>query len=127
MPWRRGPLTKPIKLLDYYSNGVVTATTNKAEGVAPAPCRIVAIEARAETAGATSGNTILDINKNGTTIFTTQANRPTILFSATGEFTILSPDGDTFLNAGDRIGLDVDAISATAHARVSVSIWGELV
>jgi hypothetical protein len=128
MPWRRGPVSAKIFLLaDYYSNAAITAAPNKAERTAPAPCRIVAIEARAEGAGVGAGSSTIDINKNGTTIFTTQANRPTIATASTGELTILSPDGETSLNAGDRISIDVDAIPATTgHTRVSVSVWAEL-
>lgn len=56
---------------------------------------------------------VVDVNKNGTTLFTVQENRPRI------------PDGDTFppgggaipaLNsvvAGDRVGIDVDQVGSS--------------
>lgn len=59
----------------------------------------------------TGASLIFDVNKNGTTIFTTQANRPTI--TATN-FTDLSSTPDvTSFSSGDYITVDVDQIGST--------------
>jgi hypothetical protein len=62
----------------------------------------------------TAGSTIVDINKNGTTIFTTQANRPTVAYNDADQQAINAPDVTDFV-AGDVITLDIDQ-SATGAA-----------
>jgi hypothetical protein len=66
----------------------------------------------------TGSAVIFDVNKNGSTIFTTQANRPTI---AAGGFVDLSsvPDVTTF-EAGDYITVDVDQIGSTLPGQHAV-------
>ncbi len=59
----------------------------------------------------TGASLIMDINKNGTTIFTTQANRPTIAVSTNFDDTP-SPDVTTWAD-GDYITFDVDQIGST--------------
>jgi hypothetical protein len=54
---------------------------------------------------------ILDVNKNGVSLFTTQANRPTIPAGSLNGTTTL-PDIKTF-TAGDKITIDVDQIGST--------------
>ena len=55
---------------------------------------------------------IVDIHKNGTTIFTTQGNRPTVAISAfdSGEVTNMDV---TALAKGDYLTLDIDQIGST--------------
>lgn len=114
----------PIRLtVDGYSNAAVTASQVLTEFVAPVRCEIGAITALAVTAGSGSGNTVLDVLLNGTTIWTTAANRPTLASASTGEFTTLKPDGTLALHPGDRLTLEVASIPATTgHARVMFSV-----
>ena len=63
---------------------------------------IVAIIVRREIAG-TSGTTEIDILKNGTTIFTTTANRPKILYSAGNAARVTAVPDVTAVTAGDRL------------------------
>jgi hypothetical protein len=65
---------------------------------------------------------IFDVNKNGATIFTTQANRPTILPGSNASLDN-TPDVTTFV-AGDYYTIDCDQIGTVA-AGVSavVTIW----
>lgn len=67
-------------------------------------------------------NAIVDVNKNGVTMFTTQANRPTVLDgSNAGNAT---PDVTSF-NNGDYITVDIDQIgSTTSGSDLTVSIVG---
>lgn len=59
----------------------------------------------------TGASVIVDVNKNGSTLFTTQANRPTIAVSTNsatvGTFTA------TTVTTGDYITVDVDQIGST--------------
>ena len=64
---------------------------------------------------------ILDINKNGTTMYTTQGNRPTIAAAATS-VTATNPDVLTWA-AGDRLSVEVDQIgSGTAGANLTLCV-----
>lgn len=56
---------------------------------------------------------VVDVNKNGTTIFTTQANRPTVASTAQSETATTAPDV-TSLAAGDRLSFDIDYVGSTA-------------
>lgn len=85
------------------------------------PLVVRAIRASVGTAP-TGAAIILDVNKNGTTIYTTQANRPTIPISG---FTVKStnPDVNTFAD-GDYITVDVDQIGSTvAGSNLVVTVW----
>lgn len=59
----------------------------------------------------TGASLIVDINKNGTTIFTTQANRPTI--AASGFLGSTTAPAVTTFAAGDYITIDVDQVGST--------------
>jgi hypothetical protein len=74
------------------------------------------------TAGS-SGSTIVDVHKNGTTLYTTQANRPTVTqaggndqIDATTDFNVTS------FAQNDRIEVDVDAVEAGNPQDISVII-----
>lgn len=67
-----------------------------------------------------AGSTIVDINKNGTTIFTTQANRPTLAYDdANGWAVSGTPDVTDFVE-GDIITFDIDQI-ATGATNLSIA------
>lgn len=67
----------------------------------------------------TAGTVVVDVNRNGTTVYTTQANRPTI---ATSGFTALggAAANDTF-SAGDYLTVDVDTVG-TSSADLTVVV-----
>lgn len=64
----------------------------------------------------TGSSVIIDVNINGTTIFTEQANRPTI---AAGDFTsgAVTVMNVTTLSPGDYLTVDVDQIGSGAPGR----------
>jgi hypothetical protein len=69
----------------------------------------------------TGADIIVDLFKNGTTIFTTQTNRPRVLGGTNGG-TLAVPDDQTFAD-GDYLTVSVDQIgSATPGADVTVGI-----
>jgi hypothetical protein len=55
---------------------------------------------------------IVDVNKNGTTLYTTQANRPTIAIGAVTQ--VAAAPNVTAFTAGDYITVDVDQLGTTA-------------
>jgi hypothetical protein len=72
----------------------------------------------------TASSTIVDVNKNGTTIYTTQANRPTLAYNDANGWASSIPDILTFA-AGDVITLDIDAIATRAEDLVvALSVKG---
>lgn len=100
-----------------------TLATGTAKGRFIAPCdgKIVAVKACSLSAPA-GASIILDVNKGGTTIFTTQANRPTIAAAATTATLAGAPEVVEFA-AGDVITVDVDQVgSSTAGTGFTVSI-----
>lgn len=77
------------------------------------PFAATIINVTAAVAVAPTGAAILiDVNKNGTTIFTTQANRPTIAIGANGETTPAVPDV-TAIAVNDYLTVDIDQVGST--------------
>lgn len=82
---------------------------------------IISIAAMLGTAPTGATTFKVDINKNGTTIFTTQSNRPTWTASANAA-TVGTPDV-TSVTTGDYITIDIDAVGSTiAGADLVLSI-----
>jgi hypothetical protein len=82
--------------------------------VCPRNCSISCVFVAANNKG-TASSTIVDVNKNGTTIFTTQANRPTVIYSdADGIVKSAAPDV-TSLVEGDYLTVDIDQIATGAE------------
>jgi hypothetical protein len=83
-------------------------------------------QVRASVGTAPTGATVIvDVHKNGTTIFTTQSRRPAIAISGN----TATPSGAievTSFAAGDYITVDVDQVGSTiAGANLVVSVWFE--
>jgi hypothetical protein len=74
-------------------------------------CEIVSVVARVATAP-TGASILVDLNRNGTTVFTTQSNRPTIGAGSNSSVVVTSMDVTT-LAAGDYLSVDVDQIGST--------------
>ncbi len=69
----------------------------------------------------TAGSTIVDINKNGTTIFTTQGNRPALAYDDADKKAESGTPDVTSLAEGDIVSIDIDQVAAGA-ADLSVII-----
>lgn len=111
-------LTDTILDNTFTYTGTIATLANNAQWYLPVACVFLSGDISLVTASS-SGAVTVDINKNGTTIYTTQANRPSLAASAThGTFT--TPDVTTFA-AGDRIGVDVDA-AGTGAVTLTVTI-----
>ena len=102
------------------SEAVLTAAARKAVLVAPCDGTIVGVTAASLTTPV-GASIILDVNKNGTTIFTTQTARPTIVVTQTTA-TTGTPAVVEFA-AGDVFTVDVDQVgSSTAGTGFTVAI-----
>lgn len=107
-------------VVPFYISGNQTAATKKGGWIAPFACTLVGYRLRVDTAP-TGATLIVDVNKNGTTMFTTQGARPTVAISGNDGTTTL-PDV-VAVAAGDRITFDIDQIgSGTAGADLYLSL-----
>ena len=102
------------------TEAVLAAGARKAVLVAPCDGKIVGVSAASLTTPVGS-SIILDVNKGGTTIFTTQSARPTIVVTATTATT--GAPAVTEFSAGDVFTVDVDQVgSGTAGTGFTVAI-----
>ena len=74
------------EILRHVSPAATTTGTYKWEWPILCFARIADVICNAETIGVDGTSTIIDVNVNGTTIYTTQDNRPTLLLAETGLF-----------------------------------------
>jgi hypothetical protein len=103
-----------------YSSGAQTTGTKKGQLIVPVAGTIVGYAVNLETPP-TGATFIVDLNKGGTTLFTTQANRPIIPIAASPASTTL-PDV-VAVAAGDLLSYDIDQIgSGTAGSGLNVAI-----
>lgn len=104
-----------------YASSAVSAGQYLAEYIAVCPGQFGAIKAYAYTAGTGGGNTVLDILKNGTSIYSASGNKPTLAATSTGQFANAAISTTRF-QAGDVIALQVLSISTTGHARLMMTL-----
>ena len=90
--------------------GEATTGAKKTQALIPCSLTISKVIVYSDVAP-TGASLIVDINKNGTTIFTTQANRPQV---AIGEhFDESGTPNITSLTKGNRVSVDVDQVGST--------------
>jgi len=102
--------TKLTRAISFYVDGTLTVDTKLCSVIAPFAMTITEIRIAVDTAP-TGADLIIDVNKNGTTLYTTQGNRPTITAGNTSA-TATDPDV-TAIAVGDKISIDVDQIGST--------------
>ena len=90
--------------------GVLTVAAGTHRWYAPRNMTIKSVRASVGVAP-TGASVIVDVNKNGTTIFSTQSNRPTI--PASGFTDLADAINVTALAAGDYLTIDIDQIGST--------------
>lgn len=73
----------------------------------------------AEDNGASS-STIVDVNKNGTTVFTTQSNRPTLAHDDANNWAVSGTPEVTTFAEGDVITIDIDQVATGAKSLLIV-------
>lgn len=105
-----------------YKAGNEVAATLDWEWIVPFYGEIIDVICDAATAPAGSSS-IIDVNINGTTIYTTQGNRPTLVAADTGYYTEAGEPQVVSLVPGDVLSYDVDQIgSGTAATRFGIVI-----
>lgn len=77
-----------------------------------APATLIGAVASVGTAP-TGAAILVDVNKNGTTVYTTQANRPSIAIAANASAIPPVAPNVTALIAGDYLSVDVDQVGST--------------
>lgn len=98
------------RLLPLTRLGLLDVETGRARIRLPFAATIVSVAASIDTAP-TGSAVIVDVNKNGTTIFTTQANRPQVAAGANASADAV-PDV-TALAVGDYLTVDIDQVGST--------------
>lgn len=94
----------------FFIPGVLVVGTKQVGAIAASNFTIHHVETYTDTAP-TGASVLLDINLNGTTIFTVQANRPTIT-AGTKVGSRVVPDV-VAVSAGDIITVDIDQVGST--------------
>ena len=95
----------------YIPGTLATGTDQAAYWQVPAKCRIDEVRCHIVTQP-TGASVIVDVNATGTTVFTTQANRPTIAVS-TSDATSGAADGGTAIAKNSVLTIDIDQIGST--------------
>jgi len=93
-----------------FNLGLATVGTKQAQALIPGPLTISKVKIYADTAPV-GASLIVDVNKNGSTIFTTQANRPAI--PSGGHSDDSGTPNITSLAEGDRLSVDIDQVGST--------------
>ena len=113
--------TLTFSLTSFFKSGTLTTATGTQRLPIDGTYTIVGTRLMSGTAPAGS-SLIIDVNKNGTTIYTTQGNRPTIADGANAGGPGATPDV-TGLAAGDYLTVDIDQVgSSVAGADLTVSV-----
>lgn len=100
--------------------GDLAVASGKGRLKVPMAATVIDVTATCDTAPA-GADAIFDVHKNGTTIFTTQANRPTVS-AGSQDGSPATPDV-TAVTAGDVLTVDIDQIgSSAAGADATVTI-----
>jgi hypothetical protein len=107
--WATTSLT--FSLTAFYKSGALTVTAGTQRLPIDGSYTVVGTRLTAGTAP-TGADLIIDVNKNGTSIYTTQANRPTITAGQNAGGPGATPDV-TALIAGDYLTVDIDQIGST--------------
>jgi hypothetical protein len=116
-----GDTTTIITTLTFAVVGTLAVGTDKAPTIV-APCTLTIVKVKIVVKTAPTGaSLIMDVNKAGTTIFTTQGNRPTITAGNT-QADSGTPDV-TALAEGDKLTIDIDQVGSTiAGADLTVEV-----
>lgn len=113
--------TLTFSLTSFYKSGTLTVTTGTNRLPIDGTYTIVGTRLMVGTAPV-GASLIIDVKKNGTTIYTTQANRPTIASGQNAGGPGATPDV-TALAAGDYLTVDIAQIgSTTAGADLTVAV-----
>lgn len=106
------------EMATFTHSGVITVGTGTHRFRFPFAATLLGVSASVSV-DPTGSSLIFDVNKNGTTIFTTQGNRPTIAASGFATTTEPAPDVVAIV-AGDYLTIDRDQIGSTVSGSDAV-------
>lgn len=109
---REGRHGTGLLYFEFYQLAALTAVTLK-EWIVPHAGRIVDVVCDSEVANSGESEDIIDVHKNGTTIYTTQGNRPSLIAGDTGLFIEDGEPEITTVRAGDVLLMACDQIATT--------------
>jgi len=116
-----GTLAQPF-IANFGHSGVAAVGQGTGRFLFPHAVTVLGVVAAADTAP-TGSSLIVDVNKNGTTMFTTQANRPAIAAGQHATSVTAVPDV-TSVAAGDYLSVDIDQVGATiAGSDLTVAVF----
>lgn len=111
------------KLLEHYTSGNLTAAATKYEWAIHGYYRIRQVIVDSEVANAGNGVDRIDVNVNGTSIYSATADKPVLQQGDTGMWVNTSQPLTYDLKPGDIVTYDVDNVGATnGSSRVKVCI-----
>lgn len=106
-----GAVVSPTLIATFSKAGGLTVGAGTGRFLMPRAGNLVSVDAEINTAP-TGASLICDVNKNGSTVFTTQANRPTIVAGASAPAAVAVPDVLAF-NARDYFTVDIDQVGSS--------------
>ncbi|MEX0748739.1 MAG: hypothetical protein WD467_03520 [Candidatus Saccharimonadales bacterium] len=107
-------------IAQFAREGTLSVASGRGRYRFPYTATILGVSAAVDTAPVGSGITI-DVNKNGTTIYTTQGNRPSVS-DGTNDAAETTPDV-TAVASGDHLTVDIDTVgSSTPGADLTVFV-----
>lgn len=105
------PVDASLENCPFSQQGTLTVKTGTSRyPVKGGTFQIISVAAMVNTAP-TGATVIVDVNKNGTTIYGTQGNRPTVAISATSA--TVGAHTATTVTDGDYLTVDIDQIGST--------------
>lgn len=126
LEWWNGTLwdrvTTSDDVVSFGREGTLVVTAGKGRHYWPFAVEVLGVRAAVNTAPA-GASVIVDVNKDGTTIFTTQANRPTIAAAANVSTEAVPDTPARLFAAGTYMTVDIDQVgSTTAGSDLTVVI-----
>jgi hypothetical protein len=112
---KRGPRVFSIHFtFEDYVAAALTAGTNKREWVLPCQARVNGIIASSGAAGSGTGSNVIDINRNGTSIFGATGDKPALAAVDSAYWSVGSGSLARDFSEGDVMSYDVDSVGSGA-------------
>lgn len=106
------PVFKNAREITFSVQGDLSAGTGQMRWMAPEKMELISVSAMVGTAP-TGAPIIIDVTQNGTTVFTTQGNRPTILATENDSGLAYPDASQTLLYTKSSFVVDVDQVGST--------------
>ena len=108
--------------VSFAAQGTMTVRTGKSRVQLLGSGIIVAVYGYLDTAPTGATTFKVDVNKNGTTIYGTQGNRP--IWTASANAATVGSHSVTTYSSGDTLSCDVDAVGSTVPGSdLSITVW----